>query len=241
MLYALDLTRRQSNRVLEQALRTQAVVEIEPRNWPDAPPISGHILSNDGRQMVIALDDDGRALPIASFAGMFCDVKTMLSEQIYIFGASIVEASAQTVPHTLTLATPETVQVSNRRRFIRRTLARASQVEIVVDEGLDSFVGEFGNISGNGLSARVPREADDALLIGEPVRVRFAMPCMKERFDLRGILTNKTASPDKATLTIGVQFEPPATSDPRAAAAIERLRAFLCDPAFSRHETETGE
>lgn len=234
MLYALDLTQRQAKRVLEQALRTKAPLSIEPRNSPDDRPICGRLKSIDGNLLYLDLSDDAGETNMTGLIGTFCDVQTILSEQIYLFASCVLDVYDTTAPRSLVLALPDSIQVGNRRRFVRRTLARSSTVEVTTDEAGEPCQADLCNLGGNGLACRISKEMDSFLLIGEQVRIRFDVPGLPDIIDVAAIVCNKTPTGDHNAMLVGLQFDL-SEGDPAEAQAIERLRIFLCD-ATTTHE-----
>lgn len=239
MLYALDLTNRQTKRVLEQALRSNARFQIEARNAPDGPPLSGRLVSIDGNLMTVELDDDGRARPTPTLVGVFCDVQTVLSDQIYLFCTCIMDVIEAGPPRRIVLAIPDSVQVWNRRKFLRRTLARSARVELSTEDMQEPCSAELSNLSGNGLACRVNKDLDGTLLIGEPARARFSLPGIPEQFDLPSVICNKTTTGDGGSLIVGLEFEMDELSEPELD-LIERLRAYLCESPTPITDTEAG-
>jgi len=49
MVYALDLSPRQTARTLEQAIRHRALVFIEPRTWTGGEGFAGRLEPSEGR------------------------------------------------------------------------------------------------------------------------------------------------------------------------------------------------
>ncbi len=237
MSYAFDLTKRQAERVLQQAQRMQARLEIEPRGWQSEQPICGALKSIDANLLSIELDRDARQLSLSSLVGAFCDVRTVLSDQVYNFGTCVLHVYDATTPRRLVLAVPESVQVCNRRQFVRRPAPQTSVVHILLPGLSEPCMGELCSASGNGMACRVARELEDEFLIGEPAQARFELPGLEGFFDLPTIICNKTPSSDGNGLAVGLQFD---LDDDNAGQrqAIERLRAFLCTTTTITTETE---
>ena len=85
MIVGMDLTLRQANRVLEQAVKCGATLTIEPRVWDDEEPLCGTVAARDANLLRIDLHDNGRERALTGLVGAFCDVQTVLSSQLYIF------------------------------------------------------------------------------------------------------------------------------------------------------------
>ena len=69
MVNALDLTQRQSASLLEQAVRTQARLEIEPRNLPDGEILTASIVGRQGTSLVVTLQRNPSQVPPLAMIG----------------------------------------------------------------------------------------------------------------------------------------------------------------------------
>jgi hypothetical protein len=231
MLLGMDLTPRQAARVLEQALRNRAEFEIEPRNTSDDQVICGRLTGREGDLLVVELPDRNPPTPLLALIGAFCDVRTELSGELYLFSTCVMDLSDASVPQRLLLAVPQTLQVANRRRFERRTPGSWAQAHL---SGGPIDVPEAGvilSISPTGLACRtVHAQLDDVLLIGDGIRVSFRLSDHAEPFELLATVCNKSLARDKSYLDLGLEFnrEP---ANQTAQQALERLRMFLSDPA----------
>lgn len=226
MLYALDLTQRQTRRVLEQALRGRALVDIEPRTLTDDTSLRGRLTAIDGSLLSIDLDDDGREISAADIVGTFCNVQTALSERLYFFEACALDLYDACVPRRIVLSAPDSIQVGNRRKFIRQHPVVSAAVEIDIVSSPEFCTGELYNISGNGLACRVASEMDGALLIGDPVHVRFIVPGLHTEFDLAATICGKTPAASNEAIIVGLQFCPNESNE-KEMQTIEELRCFL--------------
>lgn len=159
MAYAIDLNPRQSARTLEQAIRHQATVLLEPRIWTAGSAVhcqleSWPAMSPTGRRMqaaplvmttVVTAGDSSAAdvpEPRAAFlaferyselVGTYCDAVVELGENRYLLSSDITRvepAGPGGAGARLYLSRPETIQVMQRRRFKRVQLPQAAQVEI---------------------------------------------------------------------------------------------------------------
>lgn len=224
MLYALDLTRRQTRRVLEQAAITGARFEIEPRHVELERPLRGTLQRADSTMLTVQVADDAGSASLPGLIGAFCDVHAYVGSHVYLFSASVLDARDEP-PRRLLLSAPDGVQVENRRRFVRRAYPRQTALRVITDDG-GTFSGQIFNVCGTGAAARVPRERDGVLLIGEPVRLQFRLAELNHEFDLDAIVCHKTRAPDREALTVGFEFNLDPSHQAQAV-AIERLRAFL--------------
>lgn len=224
---AFELTPRQSARLVEQALRARAALEIEPRTALDGHVIHGTLDGREGNLLSVRLAPaEGDGLP-TGLVGVFCDVHMVQSEQLYCFSTCVLDVSDTGSPVYLLLATPEFVQVSNRRRFERHSVPVAAQVRIAPQSPSPTYVALLADVSVVGLACSLPNPTDDqALLIGDPVRLNFELPGLDRSFDLPAIVCNKSVTADKQLLTLGLEFAvPPGERDARE--TYERLKAAI--------------
>lgn len=232
----LDLTARQCARVIEQALRQQCAIEIEPRTWPQGSILRGAIAARERTVVRVDLADGEMQFPLGNLVGAFCDVRMILSGQMYHFSTCIVDVLDMTTPRRLLLATPECIQVANRRRFIRQAPDSSVMVSIRVDEPGATHVGELANIGPDGLACRVNREeVDPVLMIGDSVRLVFEIPGDDESYDLFAAVCNKGACDDRAQLVVGFEFD---HQDPNTRSTLQRLRAVLFNAAPGTSEAD---
>lgn len=230
----LDLNSRQCARALQQALRMQAEVRIEPRIWTAGEQLTGTLAGRDGS--VLRIDLSG-PLPhaISGLPGAFCDIEMVLSGQMYVFSTCVLDALDAQSPPRLLLALPEAVQVANRRRYLRRAPDRGVPVSIRVDEPGASFVGELANISPDGMACRVQREeVDPVLLVGDTVRLVFEID-EEGPYDLQATVCNKGADEDRTLLLAGFEFD---SRDPQTREMVTRIRAALFSAAPGASETD---
>lgn len=225
MLLALDLTARQATRVLTQAVRLRAKLEIDPRPVFLDTPLWGTLEGREQELLVVQLMETRQELVGASLIGAMCDVRAVLSGQLYLFSTLIADATDNTAPRRLTLAVPEVVQVANRRRFTRRSPIEPIPVRLTVPGARDPFVGNLANISRNGIGCRVAkRELEDLLLIGNEVRVEFVLPWTNHVYSLPAEVCTKNECYDQDHLIIGLEFR---ADEAAARATLELLRTAL--------------
>lgn len=240
MQAVIDLNSRQANRVIEQAVRAQAELEIEPRTRQDEV-LRGTLVGRDEELLRVDLATQTSTLPLYALLGAYCDVRTVLSGQLYMFGSCVVDAIQDAATQRLILRRPDGIQLANRRRFERRALSEFSQVRLWPSASTTPYVGELCNLSGDGLAARFIRgELDELLLVGDDVRVSFEAPGAGEVFELPATVCNKTVTSDAQQLIIGLEYQMVPT-DPVTRMAVDRLQALLCDQTSSSHSEQDGE
>lgn len=227
MLDALDLTPRQANRLLEQAVRAAARLEIEPRSFPDGRSVRAVLKGREGSTLLAEVSSVPPDMPAISLMGAFCEVRSALSGQIFIFTSCVLDVIDAIGPVRLSLAVPEIIQVTNRRRFERTNATVASEVYLLIDDETCGGPGGLANISPDGLGCTFPAEGlDERVLVGEPLRVRFEIAGFDEEFELPALVCNKTLSRDQKQITIGLEFDLARTGK-QDARMLERVRGML--------------
>lgn len=259
MSYAIDLSSRQSARTLEQAVRQQAKVVLEPRAWEgfdhllcrmdlpsmelDATPVLTLAVLSRGEASIQpqgveqkhpapVTNDDLRSL-----IGTYVDALILLGEQRYMFSSDLLRILSPTGGddlHRVHLTRPNIVQVAQRRRFRRIRLSHSAQVDLFWQrEGLGRMggVGWLCNISGDGLACRTEERVADMLWIGDEIEMEFTLvPGDSERFRLQGAVVNKTPTGNLGKTILGVQFATD-ESHPESARAAQLLRQRLVERA----------
>jgi len=158
MAYAIDLSKRQSARTLEQAIRHRAEVILETRVWPDAEPIvcrleetpkPGQGKTATPKTLVLSYSPapgDPRATGpddphtpeelaerYAQLVGTYCDLFIRLGDHVYLCSGDVTrveQPSADRRDIRFHLSRPETIQVAQRRRFRRIAVADSSKVRL---------------------------------------------------------------------------------------------------------------
>ncbi|MFO0840633.1 MAG: PilZ domain-containing protein [Phycisphaerae bacterium] len=226
MLLSMDMTPRQTNRALEQALRTKALLEIEARSAPAEDTLFGTLVEREGNLLHVQLQQRGGTPLPANLVGSYCDVRLPLPPQLILFATCILDVFDATTPPRIVLAQPPTMQVANRRRFERAIVQPVEPLSVWSASAPAPRVGMLGDISGDGLLCHLPgREWEDVLMVGDPARVVFELPGHDEPFDLPVTVCNKTFSDEQNQLSVGLAFLDPQDDSTRR--AIERLRAVL--------------
>lgn len=227
MQAVIDLNERQLRRVLEQALRTESPVELEPRTRKDCV-LRGTFNERKEESLRVRLDDDADQLELYELIGAYVDARLIMSGQLYLFATCLLDVFEDGGRRNLMIGEPNAMHVANRRRYERRTLAEFAQVRLWPEDAQSPYFGELCNVSGEGLACRMIRGAlDDVLLIGDTVRVSFDLPGPGESFTLPGTLCTKAPTKDGHQMIVGVEFETE-PADPVTRLAVDRLRAVLC-------------
>lgn len=223
----IDLTPRQAARVLEQALRARAILELEPRTLPDEQPVRGRLTGREGELLTFEIESGQPAAPLNAFVGAFCEAEMILSGELYNFTSCILDVAEKDDLLRLYLVIPEIIQVRNRRQFERTNATIASQVRVHTPVQPAPAIGLLANVSLDGLACNLPgTDLDSALALGEELRVTFELAGFDEQFEMPVILCNKQLTPDKQQLSLGMQFNVN-PNDSAAQRTHQRLRAAL--------------
>ncbi len=237
MQLAIDLTPRQAARVIEQAVRARADVDVEARNRADDEALHGRLEGRDGELLRIAMP----ALEPASSAmliGVFCEIRMILLGELYTFTTFVLDVPENASPPVILVANPEVVQVTNRRRVERTNATIASQVRIWTTRSQAPTVGLLANVSADGLGCNLPGTAlDSELALGDSLRVSFELAGFDEIFELPAELCNKNLLAERQQLFLGMKFTV-TPDDPVACHTLERVRAALVELTTNFFDTD---
>ncbi|MGE3181657.1 MAG: PilZ domain-containing protein [Phycisphaerae bacterium] len=236
MTATLDLTEPQAARVMEQAIRSGARIELDMRPLESGRPFTGFIREREKTLLRIQLDS-GQAVIGQEYVGAFCDVQMMLSGELYQFSSCVIDITDYGRSE-LVIATPQAIQVMNRRRFVRKAPNEGLTIQLFPPKAEAAFQTTLTNISVTGLSVRGHRgDLDDVLFVGDEVRINIDLPEIGESFELPAVICTKTLDSDRTNMLVGLEFfEVNATEDELA--TLTRLRAHLNDPSLGFVETD---
>lgn len=227
MLMAFDLQPRQAARVLEQALRARPDFTVEMRNMPDDEPLLGKLVAREGNLLVVELREYAIDAPLTTLIGAFCDIRTVLSGELYLMTCCVLDVGENPAPGQLLLSVPEHIQVANRRQCERTNATVASQVRVWAPGQSSASVGLLHNVSNDGLACDMPGLAlDAALALGDRVRVSFELAGFEGNFEMNSVVFNKALDAAHQQLRLGLQFDTD-EKDATAVEALKRLRAAL--------------
>lgn len=238
MLVTLDLSVRQAARVITQAVRTRAKLEIEPR--PDFPfePLWGIVASRDQDVLSVELLNARGEAPIRALIGAMCDARTILSQQLYMFETAVVDVSECTAPIRILLTVPATIRVANRRRFSRRSPVETVPIRLVPQGATQPIIGVLTDLSRNGVGCRVPRAgAEELMLIGERLDAEFTLPWSKTIYALSSIVCSKSACQGSDEMSLGIEFSPVGAAQQ---ATLDLFRSMLETEHERLLDTEAG-
>jgi hypothetical protein len=207
MSFAIELNERQSNRILEQAMRRQAEVMLETKLGAENGPIMGEIAPGQTSTIGLRIKSDPGVL-LDSLIGVFAEGYIHMGECRYLFSTHIIDVSPDGRYGRMTLARPQALMVMQRRRFWRTQYADSSNVEITYEAGplTQTVIGALCNISPGGMAVRLKGTQADSLLIGETVRTRFELPNLNHVFRFDAVLCNKTPGSEAESVLLGLQF-----------------------------------
>lgn len=226
MNYAIELGVQQTARTIEQALRYQSPLQIEPRTWEDAGTLDGR-LTGANNESLFAECEVAPDLAPESLVGTYCDVALHLGQDRFIFSTHVTGTQRNGDKTWIELARPARINVCQRRRLWRTRLAKSSDVRVQWHlAGVShTAIGRLCNISGDGLACLVDAPVAASLSVGEPVSVQFALPQNPDIFSLRATLRAKSPGADDRRVMLGIQFDEPASTCPGGAA--HGLQAYL--------------
>lgn len=203
----LELTTRQTNRVVEQALRAHASLEIEPRNLPAGDPLDGQLVGREGTLLAISIPNVCEDLPLNSLVGAFCEIRTILSDELYQFSTCVLDLVDNDSTPRILVATPEKLFVANRRQYERTNATVASQVRLWIPGQTGPTVGLLADVCADGLGCNLAGDGlDDVLALDDRLRATFEIAGFDETFELPVVLCNKNICPDTRQLTLGMRF-----------------------------------
>lgn len=225
-MMTLDLTPRQGARVIEQALRAEAELELEPRSRAIDDVVRGRLIGREGAYLRFELLGGLAALELI---GCFCDVRLELSGQLYLFTTSVADIPEHGARREILLTPPDWMQVANRRRFERTNATIAAQVRIKLSADAPVSVGLMSNVSAAGLACVMPGlELDDQALVGETAMLSFELPGLDDLFALPAVICNKARTEDQQQLILSFQFHVD-PADERGLAQLDRVREALVE------------
>lgn len=224
---AIDLTPRQAARVLQQALRARAELEVEPRNLPEGELLQGKLVGREGDLLWVEMRGERPGVPLSVLIGACCEVQTVLSGELYLFSTYVLDVHEDSVPGRVLLVVPEAIQVANRRQSERTNITVASQVRIWTVAQEVPALGLLANVSADGLACKLPgMELDKVLALGDRVRISFEIAGFDELFELPALLCSKSLTPETQQLSLGLKFDV-RSDDPVAQHTLMRVRTAL--------------
>jgi len=224
MRFAYELNPRQSSRVFEQAVRSGVTIRLDPHYSSGLEPFAVQLIDEDKSTLTFRILDEQAGAAEGLVPGMYCQGQFSLGGVVYLFSTYIIDFDEHA--GWICTARPETIQILERRKFVRTRLASSSPVLLRWPERDKHAIADLLNIGGEGMAFRVPRRLADELLIGENIELEFDLPGLKRHFRFMAIICNKTPASSEEKVIIGVQFRIP-EDDSETSEALEELRRFL--------------
>lgn len=194
-------------RTLERAARSRARIRIQLRDAMTNRRINGYVISAGLKTIMV---DAGDSEIDRAAQGAFCDVTLSVDEGLYVFASRVAKVQSNDGGGVhLELTRPASLQLMQRRRFVRARLSTSTTVRIepVEDAAFDAFDASLLNLAEEGLAARTELALADRLSVDQMVRIRFRSDASPDEFDLRAILRRKTAAGDRGQVIMGLTFE----------------------------------
>lgn len=204
MQYAIDISERQSQRVLEQSVRMQSQLLIEPVGIPERT-VLGFVASGDSDVLVAELT--GPPHPwLRELVGRNAGVQ-LFQEERYLFNSKILTGPTWHEGEQITLRSPRVLQVMQRRRFWRAKLAPSSVVSLRwSSSGRELHTnGPLLNVSSEGLACRLQSGAAQSIGIGGRVQAEFKVPQSAGAFCFQAVVRNCSPASDDSWI-LGVEF-----------------------------------
>lgn len=238
MRFMFDLSAGQTARILEQAIRRKAKITLESRASIDGTVLTLTPKSCDERFLLVESKSESPE-DLESLIGMHMDAHLALGQTLYLFETHVVDVEACRSKSLILLARPESLQVTQRRRFRRMTLQAGCQVHLTVrgSKQPGTLTGKLLNLSPDGMACRLS-EADAAMLdAGQAVSVAFHPQGSECGFVFDAVLANKSQAGSEGHVILGVQFRPK-PHDKEAPVVRQRLCDFLygATPALAFQE-----
>jgi hypothetical protein len=223
MAFSFELNDRQSARVLEQAIRTSLAMRLDSQNGIEAEPLSVQLLADESERLTFSFAGGQAHLAERYLPGQYCQVQFALNGGIYMISVHIV--AWDLAQERLWTSRPKMVQLLERRKFVRTSLAARSPVVLrwVDRDGLAEA--SLFNIGGGGLAFKISKDVGDSILVGDLMEAAFELPGLPRHLNFKISICNKTLASDGASVVVGAQFlEAPEDSQ---AGALDELRRFL--------------
>jgi hypothetical protein len=207
MSFAIELNKRQSTRTLEQALRRQSEIMLEPRIAREGIPLVGTLLSGAEDSLEVEVTRDPEML-LDQLIGVYCEGHLQLGESRYLFSTYVIDVAPGQKHGRLVIQRPGAILVIQRRRFWRTRFAESSDISLHCESAAaqESMIGALCNVSPDGVAVRLTDRGAEELLIGDKVTTSFELPGLDYTFELDAVLCNKTPAGSPGTLILGLQF-----------------------------------
>jgi hypothetical protein len=229
---ALAVDPKESDQVLNAAMRTHAQIILESAAFPNTT-INGYLVSGDDNTVLLEVSGHLPA-PVERLIDTRCEAR-LYCEQRYCFSTSITGAPRWGKSRALAISRPHAVTVLDRRRFLRAKLAPSSKVELQWTHRGEArtHTASLLNISADGLACKAESAATASLERDSRVQAGFELPHQPQPFTLEAAVMNRTPA-SEGHMIIGLQF----LREPEAADELNRLRQAFGPPAPTKARTK---
>lgn len=224
MTQAIELSSRESRRILMSARQAGRQVRLHPKSWPDSRCIIGALVDGPDSALEVEARPDAQA-DLHNSLTRYCQVELDLAEGQFFFDSHVVAVRQGAETVRLSLAWPQTILVLQRRSAGRSALARSSHVQISREEHgrLSTLGGRLYNLSQDGLAFKAQEPYAEEIEIGQTWSVCFEVPEQAYVYRLEGTVRRLLPSSCQGDVIVGVQFDAAAND----AKDLDQLREFL--------------
>ncbi len=223
--YPLD--RKQSSRIVEQAVRFHAPVRLVPRGIPGLR-LEGMLVSATAKSVCVRLPGWQDSSP-AALEAVECDGELSVAQAQYRFTTSVLSVTEGSEGCSVELEHPQEVRVVQRRRFVRAQVQESSPVRLSRQASGDreswSTTASMMNLSVDGLACLADRAQVDAITVDDVVRVEFSVAGQSERFAVDATVKAKTPAATSGRIVVGLQLR--MQNDPEQFARLQSALASL--------------
>jgi hypothetical protein len=208
MSHAIELSSRESKRILETARATGRQVRVLPKTWSESRSILGSLVSASNPVLEVDIPGDAQS-DLSESVTCYCQIDLDCPEGQYFFDTHIVAVRPKGKELRLSLAWPKTVLVLQRRSSGRTALAKPSTVQISREHKgkLISFEGRLYNLSPDGLAFKVAQDYADDIEIGQAWFICFEVPEQGHVYRLQSTVRRKLPLSTRGDAIIGVLFD----------------------------------
>jgi len=217
----LPLDSRRAGRVLAQAARRKAKIELTPTGGQVTHSVVARVIETGSNSLLALTDSD---VPRHWLPSSYCDAQLELNGVLYLFAACVLEIAHRDDQCCIRLDRPESVHMLQRRRFPRRRLARSTTVSIRSHaQPAASASASLLNLSTDGMACLTGRSDAEILSVDDIITVRFQLSDEAKPLELESQVRGKTPGGDDHDVILNIRFSELEPNDPRAV----RLRRAL--------------
>lgn len=192
-----------SSAVLDRAISAKATIQLTTAFDDEANATLGIIIGGNDDTLRVEVEE----AEVAALAGEMNACLTLKHDR-YTFTARCLMARHEDGAVIVLVTRPATIALAERRRSRRRTLRRASEVALFMQNPDDSWTctAALLNLSPDGLACRIPAHQRRRLTIGAHLRVVFGIDDRSQRFELAARISNAIQGGSADTVVLGMQF-----------------------------------